>query len=247
MRSSTLFVILFLITLVGGLIAFTPLSFVLRQSGMAERGLGWQQARGSIWHGQVTGLSWRGTPVGAINLDSDLLRMLGGGPSHHVSWVGQQGQGQADIKASRDSVLADHINLNLPLTDEWNVDPMIAQLGGSIRLSDGQVRLAGERCESAAGTVTSDVVRLAAAGFGRDWPIVSGPLGCLNGQLEADLSGKAADGTVLHMMFSQSAGLRVTVAEADDEVKANLAFAGSRDENGTLIYERPLKPEGSRP
>ena len=38
-----------------------------------------------------------------------------------------------------------------------------------------------------------------------------------------------------------------SVTEADDEVKANLAFAGSRDENGTLIYERPLKPEGSRP
>ena len=46
----------------------------LRQSGIADRGVSWQQARGSVWHGQVTGLSWRGTQLGAVNLDSDLLR-----------------------------------------------------------------------------------------------------------------------------------------------------------------------------
>ena len=46
MRTGFLFVALFVITLIGGLIAFAPLSFALRQSGIADRGVNWQQARG---------------------------------------------------------------------------------------------------------------------------------------------------------------------------------------------------------
>ena len=45
MRTGFLFVALFVITLIGGLIAFAPLSFALRQSGIADRGVSWQQAR----------------------------------------------------------------------------------------------------------------------------------------------------------------------------------------------------------
>lgn len=240
MRTGIVLAIVFLTTLIAGVIAFTPLSFVMRQSGIAERGVGWQQARGSIWQGQVTGLSWRGEPIGAVNLESNPLRLLSGGASHHVTWVSPQGRGDADIKASRKSIVAGNANLSMPVTRRTGIDPAFSQLGASIRLSGGQLRFSGERCDSASGTVTSDIARLAAASMGRDWPILSGPLTCKDGELEALMSGAAADGTRLELRLNRATGLRVTLENADDEVKANLALAGFQSENGKLVYERPL-------
>ena len=240
-RSALLLIILFVITLLGGLAAFAPLSFALRQSGMVERGLGWQQARGSIWHGQVTGLTWRGQALGAVNLDSNPLRMLTGGASHAVNWTGPYGQGQAHIKASRSSLLAEGISLSLPLTERIGMDPALAHLGATLRLSNGLVRLDGAQCREASGTVTSDAARRVAVEFGRDWPLLSGPLACEAGHLQAALSGDAADGTRIRLTASQDTGFRIELANTDDDLKNMLLSGGFRNEEGVLVYDRALE------
>jgi len=247
MRTGFLFVALFVITLIGGLVAFAPLSFALRQSGIADRGVSWQQARGSVWHGQVTGLSWRGTPLGAVNLDSNVLRFVTGGPSHDVSWSGPFGQGRGRIKASGSSVVAEEVSLNIPLTEQIGADPVIAQLGSSLRLSNGSVKLSGDRCEAAAGSVTSDVARLAAASFGRDWPVLSGPLTCTDTRLTAQLSGDAGDGTRIVLKAVAQDGFELELTNFDDELRAALLAAGFTDRNGALVYTRSMNRMETRP
>jgi hypothetical protein len=247
MRTGFLFVALFVITLIGGLIAFTPLSFALRQSGIADRGVSWQQARGSVWHGQVTGLSWRGTPLGAVNLDSDFLRLVTGAPSHDVSWSGPFGQGRGRVRASGSSVLADEVSLNIPLTEQVGVDPVISQLGSSLRVSNGSVKLSGNRCDAAAGVVTSDVARLAAASFDRDWPVLSGPLTCTDNQLTAHLTGDAGDGTRIVLNAVAQDGVELELTNFDDELRGALLAAGFSDRNGALVYTRSVNRMETRP
>ena len=52
------------------LVANIPLLFALRQSGLVQQGIGWQQARGTVWHGQVTGLVVQGDVAGAPPLST---------------------------------------------------------------------------------------------------------------------------------------------------------------------------------
>ena len=54
--------------LVAGLIWQAPLSFVLRQAGVASTGLTWSQARGSISHGQITDMAIQERNIGALDL-----------------------------------------------------------------------------------------------------------------------------------------------------------------------------------
>jgi type II secretion system (T2SS) protein N len=246
-RTGILFVLLFVITLIGGVIAFVPLSFAMRQSGIAEQGVGWQQARGSIWHGQVTGLSWRSTPLGAVNVESDLLKLFTGGPSHEVIWNGPIGQGRGKIKASRSSVQASDLSLNIPLTARVGADARIANLGSSVRLSQGYVKLSGSNCEEASGTVTSDVVRLAAASFGRDWPVLSGPLSCSDKGLIASLSGDAADGTRIVLNAGARDGVELELTNFDDELRNALLAAGFSDRNGAMVYTSSVSGMETRP
>lgn len=234
--------LVFLVTFLGGLIAFTPLSFVMRHSGAVQQGLAWQQARGTVWQGQVTGLSWRGTPLGAVNLASHPLRLVSGGPSHDVTWSGPQGQGQARIALRRTALKADGISLSVPLTGQIGTEPLFAGLGATVRLSNGSVRMTGTECETASGTVTSDVARLAAAGFGRDWPILTGPLTCENGQLHAVLTGAAADGTQIRLVADSLAGARAEVRGMDEDLEGVLLAAGFRDAGGALVYNRGIGP-----
>jgi general secretion pathway protein N len=247
MRTGMLFLLLFVMTLLAGLVAFAPLSFALRQSGVAERGLSWQQARGSVWHGQVTGLSWRGTPLGAVNVDSDLLRVVTGAPAHDVAWSGPYGQGRGMIRASRASAETKDVSLSIPITEQIGADPLIARLGSTIRLSQGYVKMSRERCDEASGNVTSDVARLAAASFGRDWPLLSGPLSCSGNQLSTILSGDATDGTRIVLNAGLQDGFELELTNFDEDLRNALLVAGFADRDGAMVYTRSVHRMETKP
>ena len=236
MRRGFFYGLLLLVVLAGGLIAFAPLSFVLRQSEIADRGLGWQQARGTIWQGQITGLTWQGDGVGAVNISSNLLRIFSGKPSHEARWSGPAGQGVALVKVERNGGIAEDISLSIPLTERLGTDPQLAQFGGYLRLVNGQVRYRNGECVAASGTVSTDIVRLAAASFDRDWPVLSGSLACSSGNLAATLSGDASDGTQIILEGSLSGDLEIVIANADRDVRNALLSAGFVEEGDTYTY-----------
>ncbi len=247
MRRSGILSVLFLLALMGGLVAFAPLSFVMRHSGLAERGLGWQQARGSVWQGQVTGMSWRGVPIGSLNLEAHLLRALTGAPVHDVVWSGQQGQGRAAITTNGKKTTASRVSLRIPVTEQIGADAFVASLGATLNVSSGRIRATGRKCDAASGQVSSDLARRAAATFGRDWPVLSGALTCEDGRVGATLSGEASDGTQITMVLDLQDGIEIRLARVDDEVRAVAVAAGFMDQDGALVYTRRPSATETRP
>ena len=246
-RTGFLLAFLFVSVLIGGLVAFAPLSFLMRQSGVASQGLGWLQARGSVWHGQVTGLYWKGDPLGSVSLDADLMRALRGGASHTAQWSGPAGQGRALIILSGGGVSAEDVSVSLPLSDGLGIDPMIARLRASVRLTDGRVAYRGGACTQASGRVTSDLAQQAAAMFERSWPLLTGPLTCRDGVLYADLTGVADDGTDISLSANPETGLRIDIVTEDADARVALLSAGFLPEGDSLTYAYTVQTQGKQP
>ena len=240
MRLRTFYVVLFLFCLLAGLVAFAPLSFAMRQSGLAEQGIGWQQARGSIWSGQVTGMVWKGQPVGAVNLQARLGRLFSGAPLHEARWAGPAGQGRALVGMKGRALNARDVSASLYVANLNGVDPSLLNLGSTVRLSKGHLLMEGERCRTASGTITTDLARLAAMAYDRDWPILSGPLSCEQGELAANMIGQAADGTIISFQGKLSTGLRLEIETLDEDLRAALKLAGFKAEGTKLVYARQM-------
>ena len=79
--------------LVVGLVAFTPLGFVLERSGLANVGAGWAQAEGSLLKGRIGGLHVRGQAVGDVVATLRPLSLLKGQAVYDVQWAGAGGRG----------------------------------------------------------------------------------------------------------------------------------------------------------
>ena len=99
--------LLAVIGLVAGLIWQAPLSFALRQSGIASSGISWTQARGTVWNGQVTDIAVQQQKVGAVDLSLRPASLLGGSLTYAAEWRGPAGQGNGLISASTNRYAAD--------------------------------------------------------------------------------------------------------------------------------------------
>ena len=248
MRTSILLSLLFLVCLVAGLVAFAPLSFAMRSSGIAGQGIGWQQARGSVWSGQVTGLTWKRQPLGSVNIESSIARLVSGQPLHEARWNGPAGQGRALVTLQGQAVEVRDLSASFPVDRIGKLDPALAGLGSTVRLSKARLVMRGSRCLEAEGTVTTDLARLAATAFDRDWPVLTGPLSCEQGEPVARLTGTADDGTVLALSGRPSDGLRLELETPDPDVRAILQASGFQADGNKLVYSRsPAGMEESQP
>lgn len=55
-----------------------PLQLALEWTGLADRGLSARAAEGSVWHGNLRGVQWRGKPVGNLQVQLQPLPLLAG-------------------------------------------------------------------------------------------------------------------------------------------------------------------------
>ena len=60
--------IVFIVVLIGALIAYTPLGYVLNQSGASAAGVGWAKVDGTISKGKLSGLYIDTQPFVDVNL-----------------------------------------------------------------------------------------------------------------------------------------------------------------------------------
>ncbi|MAN46206.1 MAG: type II secretion system protein N [Alphaproteobacteria bacterium] len=238
MRLRTFQAVVFSLCLLGGLVAFAPLSFAMRQSGLTGQGIGWQQARGSIWSGQVTGIVWKGQPVGAVDLQARPGRIFSGIPMHEARWSGPAGQGQALVGMKGRALNARDVSASLYLDHLKGIDPSLSNLGSTVRLSNAHLVMEGERCKAASGTITTNLARLAAVTYDRDWPILSGSISCEQGELGANMIGQADDGTVISFQGKLLTGLRLEIETLDEDLRGALKLAGFKAEGTKLVYAR---------
>ena len=130
--------------LIVGLISGIPLSFAMRNAGLIEQGIGWQQARGTIWRGQVTGLVYRGTPAGALDIRSSPLSLFTGSIASDINWGAPTGRARLRVSVSPSSVNLSNLGaaqldlvrrLGVQYGRDW---PMLT---GSPVCNDGTLRL----------------------------------------------------------------------------------------------------------
>ena len=238
MRSAGIF-FLVVVGLIGGLIWQMPLSFALRQSGIASSGVSWTQARGTVWNGQVTDIAVQRRKIGALELNLRPASLLSGSLSYEARWVGPIGQGFGNISVSSNRYSASNVSLAVSMSDIPDLVDELKQAGATFRMSQAEViweRYNG--CVEASGSLQSDVVRLVGHQLQKDWPDLTGTLSCENGDLLANLFGESAQGEQFDIVFylatSEPVRYRANIRGVSPDVENALTLYGFKFENGAF-------------
>ena len=225
----------FLGTFACALAACVPLSFVMKKSGLSGQNVSWQQARGTIWHGQVTGLTVRDERAGAVEVNFSLMRMLQGQPGHRLTWSGPSGHGTALAGVFGDGV---HIQDGQAAVtfDATRISAAFPARTVSLRLSDVRMGIGREGCRSASGDAETDALAQISAAYGASWPELTGFLACEQGELIISLTGKAADGTQIAAKAFLQGGGRLELWDVPESQTDALLLAGFTNEAGKFVY-----------
>lgn len=238
MRKSLLLIVfagVFVVTL----IASAPLSFVLKQTGIVEQGVSWQQARGTVWHGQVTGLAVHGDAVGAVQGDFSLMRMIRGQPGHLLRWSGPSGQGSALAALSGDQILIRQ-GRAMVMFDAARISSLFPAQEVSLRLSNMSIEATADGCRTASGKVNTDALSRISAVYGANWPDLDGVLSCADGDLVVSVEGRAADGTRISARSSLQGNGRLELWDVPENQTNALLLAGFTNEAGRFVYMQQL-------
>jgi hypothetical protein len=179
-------VLIFAASFALGLIALFPLGLAVRWAGLPQAGLSAQSAQGSIWGGAMRGASFKGVPVGDVELALQALPLLWLSPALDL-----RGRGSAPL----DGVVyfggaagVQRLDAEVPLRGVRIANG--GELEGRLRLENATALFAGKRCRKAGGLVFLD---LRVRGRQPGWttaPSLSGSLQCSKeGVLQAPLRG----------------------------------------------------------
>ncbi|MEZ6000850.1 type II secretion system protein N [Hyphomonas sp.] len=234
-----LLLMVFIAVFVFTLAANAPLSFILKRSGIVQQGVSWQQARGTAFHGQVTGLAMRGDPVGAVQGDFSLLRMVQGQPGHLIRWSGPMGQGSALATLSGSSVKIRKGRAAVTF-DATRISTLFPAQDVSLRLSNVSIDANASGCRAASGDVTTDALSRISAVYGANWPDLDGSLSCVDGEIVVSVEGQAADGTRISAKSSLQGDGRLELWDVPENQTNALLLAGFTNEAGRFVYMQRL-------
>lgn len=200
-----LLILLFIGALLIGVASRVPLSFVMRNSGATSQGLSWQQARGTIWDGQVTGIGLNGQALGAIDLKLSPLKLFSGRSSSKFDWISERGRARGNITVGKNQIKLNETDVNLYVSTMSGLHPEIQKLGGALSLKNIQAsaKLSGE-CQTASGSAQTDILQRLGTQYGRNWPILTGDISCANGALILPLTGEGSAGERFNITINAS-------------------------------------------
>jgi len=243
-----LVIALFSLSLAGTLAANIPLSFALRLSGAAERGLSWQQARGTVWNGQIAGLVSGGVDLGRLGLKSQVISLLAGRPAARLQLSAGAVEASLEAALAGPEIRVRNLSVDADLARLTNLRPELRRTGGTLSLRGGALTLTRDgACLTASGTVSLDAVRRIGMLYGRDWPPVTGDLTCEAGAALIRLSGtgQAEERFDLTVRFRQagSTEIKVLAANLDPEAALLLPALGFRNTpEGLVFYQDTSRP-----
>ncbi|MEL6729320.1 MAG: type II secretion system protein N [Pseudomonadota bacterium] len=235
--------LIFVLVLAGSLFAFTPLGFVLRQSGISgATGVGWAKADGTLMNGRISGLYVGTQPLGDVSLSLRPASLLTLQPSYDIQWGGAGGRGTGVLTLSRSGFSGTDIRMQQEIGALEGLAPPVRAMGGSLRLNDGAFRLTQTGCESASGTLSSNTLSTLAAQYGRQFGDVSGPISCDAGAFVIDLEGssEAGDRVVIdaRALLNGQGEFATEVETQDTQIIIALQQVGFVRENGRFVYRQ---------
>ena len=236
-----LFVGAFLVTVISTL----PMGFVLKQAGLERFGMVWAAAEGSLWKGRVSGVFVQGQAVGDITLKLRPASLFAGAPVYDVQWGGAAGRGSARVSLSRGAIMAEDARAQIQVAAFERLSPSIRAAGGTVRVSNGQVRISPEGCESGDGRISSDVITRMAQQYGRQFGPIDGRFSCQAREMRVQLTSESNTGE--HVEIDARAGLKTgasvsaLVNSEDRELTLALTQLGFEARDGGLRYEKEFE------
>lgn len=237
-----LLLILFVIMLIGGLFAFTPLGFVLGQSGAGSLGVGWAKADGTLLNGRISGLYVGTQPIGDVSLELRPMSLLALRPSYDIQWGGAGGQGTAILTLSRSAISGDDVRMRQEIGALEGLEPAVRAMGGSLDVTDGAFRLTQTGCVSASGQLSTNTLSTLAAQYGRQFGNIAGPISCEDGAFVLAMEG--ASDTNDRVIIDARAALTgqgefsTRVQTQDAQIIIALTQIGFTRENGEFVYRQ---------
>lgn len=243
-----LVIVAFVLALATGAVANIPLSFAMRLSGVADRGLSWQQARGTVWNGQISSMVSNGVDLGTARMKLHAISLVAGKPSATLQMSAGAVQGSMEASVGGQNINVTDLSMNADLSQLSNLKPELRRTGGTLSVRNGALSISREgTCQAASGSASLDTVRRIGILYGRDWPLLSGQLSCDSGAFLIRLSGEgqAQERFDLTVRFLQTGTtqIKVQAANLDPEAAQLLPALGfSKTPEGLVFYQDTSRP-----
>ena len=234
--------IVFIIILIGALVAYMPLGYVINQSGASAASIGWAKVDGTIAKGRISGLYIDTQPLGDVNLKLRPLSILSLSPSYDIQWGGAAGRGTGVLTLTRSALIGKEIRMQQELGALEALSPPVRAMGGSLRVSDGSFRLSRMGCEQASGTLSTDTLSTLAAQYGRQFGRISGPISCDTGAFVIDMEGSSDAGDQVEIdaraSLTGQGDFTTRISTQDTQIIIALTQIGFERENGQFVYRQ---------
>lgn len=248
-----LLLIVLIVGFIIGIVAFAPLSFILKTAGAEARGLSWTSAEGTLTGGKITGLKAGPDLLGDASLKLNPASLLGLGVEYDFDWTGPSGRGtgKAAAYASGATELRD-FNIELDFSALEGVAAWIRQSGGRARLTGDKIRFKKGACDKASGQTWSDALGRNSVVLGPGWPDMSGELSCEGDMLLIPFQSSSPAGTrfdaAARVRMAGSSNIEARVSGViPQQFHYGLPIAGFVPDGTTYIYRYPpLSREASR-
>lgn len=237
-----LMLVLFILILIVGLFAFTPLGFILNQSGAGNMGVGWAKVDGTLMKGRISGFYAGTQPIGDVSLKLRPMSLLTMSPSYDVQWGGAGGQGTAMLTLSRSALSADDIRMRLEIGALEGLEPAVRAMGGTLDIEGGAFQLTRTGCETASGSMSTNALSTLAAQYGRQFGEIVGPISCESGAFVIAMAGESDVGDQVNIDASANilggGDFATRVQTQDTQIILALTQIGFVRENGAFVYRQ---------
>lgn len=219
-------------------LATLPLAVVLRVLDPERAGIAYTRVSGTVWDGEIDGLSWRGHDLGSAKVAVRPLPILiarlgadiafdGGGI---VSGGGFVALGPAGI------VIDD-----LTLSTDVAAMPLLLPLTGQVTLTVRHAELSSAGCREIEGAVRTDALVNRPAGLGWSGPVLQGPINCAQGALAIPLTGATSTDSIalaLSLGPDGAFGVEVEARTPDSTLLSVLSAVGFIESNGAMTLSQ---------
>ncbi len=245
----------FILSFVGVSLANLPLSLFLNETRLNQAGLTATAISGSLWRGEIKGLSLGAHPLGDIRLKANplsLLRLSYGG-SVQIAPGAAKGQGKFLLQ-SGPALRGENFAIIIDLARLGYRDPNGRPLRGQLSLNISKLHLQQQQdqffCNNLEGDIVSDALFVLGQYYKKELPLLRGTLNCEQGKIMLAIAGQNQIVTIditaeISANFDYMANIMIETG--DREIESLLALYGfNSDGNRYRLVERSNLAQGWR-
>lgn len=240
-----LIVVVGIVALVGGGVAFFPMSMAADMAARQIPDFKYSEASGSVWDGKLTNVSFGQQHIGDLSVKANLLALFTGKANGLLGLQREGFSGQADLAYGIGDGSLDIKDMKIEGTTGMvpGMPAAAAQADGRFSLQVKELKFSDAICETATGEVWTDALtRVNMQGW--VGPELRGPVSCQGGKLQIQAAGKAVTGEDVLASLNISSKLDMdmvaTVSNAGPAAKDALIQLGFLSEGDVLVLRQGM-------